>query len=184
MADWEIIHDLKAYLVYKQIKEGGNKKKLCDDLSEDRFFKGYISLSSIQKKIRNFVALSSDDPASGLSGYTKQAESVFNEFKGKSIQEIKSAIVYYENLTDKEKVKEWKKAGFFVGGGAVAGALKGGSMGIAAFGGAVGAPLWLGGAVAGLACYGAYKLISKNKKQPEKNKEKGNEKDTDKARAV
>ncbi len=70
-----------------------------------------------------------------------------------------------EKNMDKEKVKEWKKAGVFVGGGTVVGAVKGGSIGIAAFGGAVGVPLFAVGALGGLACYGAYKLISKDKKK-------------------
>ena len=52
---------------------------------------------------------------------------------------------------------DWHKAGACAGVGAGLGFIKGGSLGIAAFGGAIGAPLWLAGAVFGLAGYGLYK---------------------------
>ena len=53
--------------------------------------------------------------------------------------------------------KEWQKAGTCAGVGAVAGCLEGGAIGIAAFGGAVGVPVVVAGAVVGLAGYGLYK---------------------------
>ena len=70
----------------------------------------------------------------------------------------------------KDRETELIKAGSFVVGGAVIGALvsNGGGLGIAAFGGAVGAPVWLAGALVGLAGYGAYKVyksISKDDKE-------------------
>ena len=58
----------------------------------------------------------------------------------------------------KKRNKEFCKAGAFLGAGAGLGFLKGGAIGIAGFGGAVGAPLWLAGAGVGLAGYGLYKL--------------------------
>ena len=54
--------------------------------------------------------------------------------------------------------KEFCKAGACVGTGVGAGILKGGAIGIAGFGGAVGAPLWLVGAGVGLVAYGIYKV--------------------------
>ena len=56
-----------------------------------------------------------------------------------------------ETEKDKEPIKDREteliKAGSFVGGGAVIGAVvsNGGGLGIAAFGGAVGAPVWVVG---------------------------------------
>ena len=51
--------------------------------------------------------------------------------------------------------------------GLTAGTIKGGSIGIAAFGGAIGVPLVLTGVVVGtagsVACYGAYKLFKNYK---------------------
>ena len=59
--------------------------------------------------------------------------------------------------------KEYIKAGGATGAGA--GALKGGSIGIATSGVAVGVPVVLVGAVAGLACYGIYKAFKNPKKK-------------------
>lgn len=57
----------------------------------------------------------------------------------------------------KKKTNEVITASVCVGVPAAAGAIKGGSLGIAIFGGAVSAPLWLAGAGVGLAGYGVYK---------------------------
>ena len=61
---------------------------------------------------------------------------------------------------------EFKKAGGFAGAGATAGALigKGGSIGIAGLGTAVGVPWFVAGAVLGLAVYGGYKAMKSDKK--------------------
>ena len=59
------------------------------------------------------------------------------------------------------KKTEAKKAGAFMGGGAIVGAVigNGGSIGIAALGTAIGAPWFLVGALGGLAVYGGYKAL-------------------------
>ena len=58
---------------------------------------------------------------------------------------------------DKKKRKEFAKASFMIGTGAGVGQSIGGSIGIAAFGGAVGVPLFIVGGAVGLLGYGAYK---------------------------
>ncbi len=123
---WEKIHDLKAYLVYRQIKEGENRKpfhkqlaedndlkkpfhkQLAEDnnlkklfreqLAEDNHFKNYISLDSIKLKIENYKFLDTSGKE-GLSGYSKQSEEVFSEFKARSLSEIKEAIKSEEKKT-------------------------------------------------------------------------------------
>ena len=56
-----------------------------------------------------------------------------------------------------KKKTEFTKASVMVGAGAGIGQSIGGSIGIAAFGGAVAMPLVVAGALVGLAGYGAYK---------------------------
>ena len=56
-----------------------------------------------------------------------------------------------------EKKKEFVKAGALISAGASVGQSIGGSIGIAAFGGAVGVPLVLVGGTVGFLGYGAYK---------------------------
>ena len=73
-SEWQIIHDLKAYLVYRQIKEGGDKNKLCEDLSEDEDFKNYIHWGSIKMKIENYNYI---DKREGLESYSKQRTKVW-----------------------------------------------------------------------------------------------------------
>ena len=94
---WKRIHDLKAYHVYRQIKEGGDKRKLCKELSEDKDFKDYISKDSIDYKIENYRYL---DTGQGLSGYSNQAENIFNEFKDKDKDILEKAIHDLEKKPD------------------------------------------------------------------------------------
>ena len=63
----------------------------------------------------------------------------------------------------KKNNKELKQAVICAGAGAGAGALKGGSIGLATSGIAVGVPLVVVGAVIGLAGYGIYKALKENK---------------------
>ena len=66
--------------------------------------------------------------------------------------------------------KELYKAGAFVGTGVTAGIIKGGAIGLAGFGTAVGAPLWAVGGACGLAVFGVYKALqscAKNKTKRE-----------------
>ena len=73
-SEWQIIHDLKAYLVYRQIKEGGDKNKLCEDLSEDEDFKNYIHCGSIKMKIENYNYI---DKREGLESYSNRRTKVW-----------------------------------------------------------------------------------------------------------
>ncbi len=93
MGKWYIIHDLKAYLVYRKIKEGGNKDKLCKKLAEDKDFKNYIGLDSIIMKIENNRYI---DTGQGLYNYSEQCNAVFDEFTDQSIQEIEAQIKKFE----------------------------------------------------------------------------------------
>ena len=77
---WKKDHDLKAFYVYKKIKEGGNKEKLCKELSKDEVFKDYISLDSIKMKIENYRWLDTGGQK-GLSNYSKQSQEIFEEYK-------------------------------------------------------------------------------------------------------
>ena len=68
--------------------------------------------------------------------------------------------------------KEYKKEGAWVGICAGAGAIKGGSLGVAVAGTAFGVPLVVAGAGVGLAGYGAYKAYQAIKKDLKKKKHK------------
>ena len=59
---------------------------------------------------------------------------------------------------EKKTKKEFVKASSLIGAGAGVGEVIGGSIGIAAFGGAVGIPLVIVGGTVGLLGYGAYKM--------------------------
>ena len=59
---------------------------------------------------------------------------------------------------EKKHKKEFVKAGTLISAGAGVGQTIGGSIGIAAFGGAVGVPLFIVGGAVGLLGYGAYKM--------------------------
>ena len=88
-ARWEEIHDLEAYLVYRKIKEGGDRNKLCEELSQEKLFKDYISLNSIKLKIANYKYL---DVGEGLSNYSQQSKKIFDKHKEFTIPEIKKTI--------------------------------------------------------------------------------------------
>ena len=88
---WDYIHNLKAYFTYRKEKDNGADKEqlCCQELSQDEFFKNYISLSSIKMKIENYRYL---DTGKGLSGYSLQSKEVFDKFKDRSLSDIESAI--------------------------------------------------------------------------------------------
>ena len=87
---WKRIHELKAYLAYRKIKE----------LSEDKDFKDYISFDSILMRVGNSRSV---ETGNGLTSISEQNHKVFEEFKGQSIQNIKEAIL-------DEKFKEYKQS--------------------------------------------------------------------------
>lgn len=102
--NWKWIHDLKVYLVHRRIKEEPEKEEqLFKELSEDSYFKDYISLKSIKMKIRNYEHLDTRhlDVKKGLPHYSKQSEKIFNEYEKKSIEEIEKDIKELEKQKGK-----------------------------------------------------------------------------------
>ena len=99
--EWERIHDLKAYHVYRRVKEGEDKIKLCEELSKKEGFKKR-GLSSIIIKIENYRYIDTDG-RKGCKGYSEQAKSVEAEYKDRSIQEIEQAISQHKKNTDPAK---------------------------------------------------------------------------------
>ena len=89
-----------------------------------------------------------------------------NHFKDRKYSEKLLTELHNRGFSKKGVNKEYIKAGGATGAGAVVGALKGGSIGIATSGVAVGVPVVVVGAVAGLAIYGIYKAF----KNPDKKK--------------
>ena len=76
---WNRIHELKAYLIYRHVK----------NISEDKDFKDYISFDSIIMRVANFRAI---ETGKGLDRVSKSSANMFAEFKDKPIQEIEKAI--------------------------------------------------------------------------------------------
>ena len=73
---------------------------------------------------------------------------------------------------EKKTKKEFVKASTLIGAGATVGEVVGGSIGIAAFGGAVGIPLVIVGGTVGLLGYGAYKACESYLKEDSEDQEK------------
>ena len=97
---WEDIHELKAYLVYKKVKEGrGAKSDLCKGLEQDKDFKREgISLASIQMKFENnrFLAAKSSGnikEIEGLKNYSQRNKKIFDKYENFSIEELESEIM-------------------------------------------------------------------------------------------
>ena len=93
---WDYIHDLKVYLVYRKIKEAGDENKILKELFQRGFFKGYVSEDSIKKKmvsikmkIANYRYL---DNKGGLSHVSKQSKEIYEKYKGYSIAELEEEI--------------------------------------------------------------------------------------------
>ena len=87
---WDWIHDLKAYHVYRRIKEKkGERENEITQLSEDHNFKNYISRASIVMKLGNYQYL---DEGRGLYSFSKQSAEVYEKYKNKSIEDIKKDI--------------------------------------------------------------------------------------------
>lgn len=95
-SEWKKIHDLKTYLIYRRIKEDEDKNKLCEELAEDKDFKGYINLYSIILKIENYRYIDTN-ALKGCKGYSRQSKSVYDEYKDQSIQKIKEAILHEDS---------------------------------------------------------------------------------------
>ena len=89
---WEEIHELKAYLIYRKVKEGlGDKNKLCEELFQDvDFKKADISLSSINMKFENNKYL---DTGAGLKNSSQRNKKIFSKYKSFSIEELKNIIM-------------------------------------------------------------------------------------------
>ena len=93
---WEKIHDLKAYLAYRKIKESKSKEQICEELSQDKNFKDKkISLDSIKLKVENYKYLDSKGEK-GLEHCSILSRKVFEEYKDKSMPEIEQETKKYE----------------------------------------------------------------------------------------
>ena len=91
------------------------------------------------------------------------------------IKDIEDAVISGSNrkevISKKKTKKEFMKAGTLISVGAGVGKVIGGSIGIAAFGGAVGIPLSIAGGALGLLSYGAYKACKEHFKEIPENQE-------------
>ena len=103
---WNWIHNLKAYLVYRKMKDRGeNKERLCEELTEDKSFKNYISFSSIKMKIENYRYL--DTKSEGLKQYSNQCEKVYKKYKNSSVEKVIEEIEKIEKVIEEiEKIEK------------------------------------------------------------------------------
>ena len=101
---WNYIHDLKAYLVYRKVRdEKRDKDSLCEELSQEGWFKDHISLSSIKMKIGNYKYL---DVREGLSNYSQQSSQIFDKYEKATILEIEEVIKKLVSENEKTQNKE------------------------------------------------------------------------------
>ena len=86
--DWTKLQEMKVFLIYKQIQEGGNEKDLCQKLKQkDKTFT--CSLDSIKMKIRNIESLYE---GKGLENVSSKNKEVFKKYKDHSIEKLKEEI--------------------------------------------------------------------------------------------
>ncbi|MCY4321392.1 MAG: tyrosine--tRNA ligase [Bdellovibrionaceae bacterium] len=88
---WETIHELKAYFIYRKIKEGLEKKEKVFINEDLEFKKADISLNSLKMKIENYRYLDSEGNE-GLSNCSKKTKEIFNNWKDSSIEDLKKKI--------------------------------------------------------------------------------------------
>lgn len=88
---WKKVHELKAYLIYRKVKEGdGEKNRLCEELAEDKdFTEAGISLSSIKMKFENNRFL---DTGEGLEYCSRLNKEIFDKYKTCSIEKLEEII--------------------------------------------------------------------------------------------
>ena len=81
---WTELHELKVLLVYKKVKDGGNKNQLCEELkNKDKNFT--CSVDSIKMKFDNIKAL---DKGKGLLNKSQLNEEVFKKYISYSIDQL------------------------------------------------------------------------------------------------
>ena len=100
---WEEIHELKAYLVYRKVKEDQSERnKLCEELSKDEDFKkADISLSSIKMKFENNRYLDTKE-AKGLENCSQKNKKIFKKWKDRSIEDLENEIMKRQKENNKE----------------------------------------------------------------------------------
>ena len=85
---WTKLHEMKVFLIYKQIQEGRSEEDLCQELKqEDKTFT--CSLDSIKMKIRNIESL---DAGKGLENVSSKNKEIFKQYKDHSIEKLKEEI--------------------------------------------------------------------------------------------
>ena len=88
---WTILHELKAILIYKKIKDGDYKTKaeaIEKELAKDDIFPEG-SESTVSKKLSNIKSL---DTGEGLSGVSVQLKIVWNDYKTTSKENIEKQL--------------------------------------------------------------------------------------------
>ncbi|MBC6415189.1 MAG: tyrosine--tRNA ligase [Bdellovibrionales bacterium] len=96
---WWFLHDLKAFLAYKKIKEGADRKDITEKLLQDKNFKDYISKSSLLMKIGGYQHF---ETGQGISNNSPQSEKIYHKYKCYSPLNLKTLIDEYDS--SKEKV--------------------------------------------------------------------------------
>ena len=97
---WTELHELKALHLYKQIKQSGDKERLCEELLKDpEFVKTKISESSIKMKVSNFEFL---DTGKGLQNASKRSKVIFNKYNSSSVEKLQIVIAEAQNKPDKK----------------------------------------------------------------------------------
>ena len=120
---WKEIHELKALLVYKEVKEEVEEKvrregmteeeknklrnklknELCEKLVKDKDFKrADISLNSIKMKFENNRYLDPEGK-SVLANCSKRNIEIFNQYESHSIEELRKEISKREKEENKER---------------------------------------------------------------------------------
>ena len=90
---WTLLHELKAILIYKKIKDGVYKTKaeaITKELAKDDIFP-VGSESTVSKKISNIKSLDTGKQE-GLSGVSVQLRVVWNKFKDTPKEDIEKVI--------------------------------------------------------------------------------------------
>ena len=91
--NWTILHELKAILIYKKIKDGDYKTKaeaIEKELAKDDTFPK-DKTGSVQMKLGNIKYLDTGWQE-GLSGVSEQLESVWNKYKDTPKEDIEKVI--------------------------------------------------------------------------------------------
>ena len=88
---WETIHELKAYFIYRQIKEGLKEQENLFIKEDPDFKKAEISLDSLKMKVENYRYLDTKGDE-GLKNCSKQTKKIFSDWKTCSIEDLKKKL--------------------------------------------------------------------------------------------